>query len=299
MRRTLLTLLLAATCPLLVSGWGEQGHTIVGQAAAKTLPQDMPMFFRAADDQLAYLNAEPDRWRDAREQTFGTWLNATSKEHYVFLDLVPPEALQASDRYAYLDILAKRGIVSPVVRVGGSSGLLYFRVLELAQEVRVGFRALRETKDSPKRSWIQARIIDDAGILGHYVADGANPHHTSVHMFGWLGNNESYVTDAAFHSRFETDYVQSHVQLRDVLEKVPRQPRIIRDLQADVLQYLKRSNSLVEQLYQLDREERFGLSTTGTAQKAFTVARLADAATLLRDLWWTAWITSGEAPPRP
>jgi hypothetical protein len=63
-----------------------------------------PMFFRAADDQLAYLNGEPDRWRDAREQALGTWLNATSKEHYVFLDLVPPEALPAPDRYAYLDI---------------------------------------------------------------------------------------------------------------------------------------------------------------------------------------------------
>jgi len=117
---------------------------------------------------------------------------------------------------------------------------------------------------------------------------------------GWGEHGHtSYATDAAFHSRFETDYVLSHVEVRDVLDMVSTQPRIIRDLQADVLQYLKRSNSLVGQLYRLEREERFGPSTTGTTHKAFAVARLADGATLLRDLWWTARITSGEASPKP
>jgi hypothetical protein len=39
----------------------------------------------------------------------------------------------------------------------------------------------RAEKDSNKRKWIEQRIINDAGIPGHYVIDVANPHHTTIH----------------------------------------------------------------------------------------------------------------------
>jgi len=290
--------LLAVSCPLMVLGWEVHGHTLVGDAAARRLPQDAPAFFRAASDRLAYLNSEPDRWRERADQAWGPAVTgATSADHLIFLDLVPAEALQAPDRFTYLELLRQRGIVSPVSRMR-IPGFLPFRILELTQQLRGDFRRWRAATDPRQREWIEERVIDDAGILGHYVADGANPHHTTIHAFGWIGANErGYATDPEFHGRFEDQYVLAHIQLEDILGKVPTQARVLRDTRAAVLQYLAQSHSLVERLYQLDREERFGPSTAGAAHREFAVERLVDGAAMLRDLWWTAWITSGEAPP--
>ena len=46
-----------------VYAWGAKGHMICGRVATQVLPSDMPLFFRASSDQLAYLLPEPDRWR--------------------------------------------------------------------------------------------------------------------------------------------------------------------------------------------------------------------------------------------
>ena len=101
--------------PAVLFGWGANGHMMIGEAAALSLPDGMPAFFRAATKQLAYLNPEPDRWRrDAQEAEFGQWLRASGFEHYVLLELVPPDVLDAPNRYVYLDNLKDRGITSPV-----------------------------------------------------------------------------------------------------------------------------------------------------------------------------------------
>src|SRR5205085_5090152 len=118
--------------PLGLDAWGDVGHTITGGAAAAKLPSDMPAFFRGAGRQLAYLNPEPDRWRDRAESTLDPAMDgAYSPEHYVDMDLATPavlaSALAARNRYAYFDSLSKGGVK------GATMGLLPFRILELSQ----------------------------------------------------------------------------------------------------------------------------------------------------------------------
>lgn len=43
--------------------WGAHGHTIAARARCARCRRRCPRF-RDAEDQLAYLNPEPDRWRD-------------------------------------------------------------------------------------------------------------------------------------------------------------------------------------------------------------------------------------------
>ncbi len=54
----------------------------------------------------------------------------------------------------------------------------------------------------------------------------------------------------------------------------------------------------VERLYQLDKDHPFDTNTTSPEDKAFTVDRLAFGAKMLRDIWWTAWVTSAPAAGR-
>jgi hypothetical protein len=280
--------------PLL--GWGERGHYLTGQAAAARLPKSMPSFFRAAGPQLAYLNPDPDRWKDRRETTLDPALNqASSADHFIDMEMVSPEklaaALAAPNRYAYADTLRAAGVDA------AEFGFLPFRILELSQRLREEFRLWRAAPNNQTREWIQARIINDAGILGHYVADGSNPAHSSVNYNGWTGPNPNgYATDKRLHSRFESAYVQAQIKIGDVLPGVSPTAQSVGDFRPAIVAYLHASNGEIEHLYQIDKATPFGANTTAPEARKFTAARLAAGAQMLRNLWWTAWITSAPAP---
>jgi hypothetical protein len=283
----LMLLSLSLIHPRQTLAWGEHGHKLSGRAAATRLPKALPDFFRKAVDQLEYLNPEPDRWRS---KTMLEMNEAFSYDHFIDLEMVPAAALQAEDRYAYLIALYQAGVKEPE-----KAGLLPFHILELYQRLRTEFHLWRTAKDKKTRQWIEERILNDAGILGHYVSDGANPHHTTIHYNGWdknTPNPNGYTTDNTFHGRFESEYVQSHIVINDLLPLIKPEPRVIENPRADIIAYLRNSNTFVERLYQLDKQAKFDKLTTAPENKAFAIERLVAGAEMLRALWWTAWMKS-------
>ena len=271
---------------------------MAGLAAAQRLPDDMPAFFRAAAPQLAYLNPEPDRWKDRAERTLDPALEGgTSSDHYIDMDLATPSVLKAAlaapNRFAFSDTLRAAGIAA------NTMGLLPFAILEQTQRLRGDFRLWRIAPDSTVRAWIEARIIDDAGILGHFVTDGSNPHHTTKHHNGWVGENpKGYTSDNRFHSRFESAYVQAHITLPDVLGAMSHAPKVLPNVRDGVVAYLATSFGQLDRLYEIDKGTPFQAETSTAEQKAFAAARLAAGAEMLRDMWYTAWITSAPATSR-
>lgn len=278
--------------PSSLNAWGDYGHRLIGLVAATSLPGDMPTFFTAAAPQLAYLNPEPDRWKDRAERQMEPALEGgTSPDHFIDSDMVTPAqlagALAARDRWAFADSIRAAG-VSPQVM-----GLLPFTMLEYTSRLRGDFRLWRIAPDSTVRRWIEQRIIEDAGILGHFVADGSNPHHTTKHYNGWTGENPNgYTTDNRFHGRFESQYVQAHVREPDIRAALTAAPQVFPRTRDAILAYLNRTHRLVDTLYALEKVAAFQPETTTPEQKAFATARLAAGAAMLRDLWYTAWITS-------
>ncbi|HZS58046.1 MAG TPA: hypothetical protein VFA43_02170 [Gemmatimonadaceae bacterium] len=105
---------------------------------------------------------------------------------------------------------------------------------------REEFRLWRAAHDPKTKQWIEARIINDGGILGHYVADGSNPHHTTIHFDGWVGDNPNGYTAAhGFHARFASIFVQTHFAPGDL--HVDEAPRIFPSLRQAVLEYVHES----------------------------------------------------------
>ena len=270
--------------------WGEVGHLLLGDAAAAAMPPEMPEFFRNARAQLAYLNPEPDRWRDGKERALDPALNdAQAIEHFIDLEAVPGNALNAANRYAFLDSVHAHGAKGP------GPGMLPYRILELTQILRIEFRLWRTAKDSSTKRAIEQRIINDAGILGHYVGDGSNPHHATVNHDGWVSpvNPKGFSTAKGFHSRFETQYVRSHITAADIEPLIPKAPQTIASLHEGIWSYLRTTFGRLDRLYELDKVEAFGTATVSLEHKKFTAERLAAGSAMLRDLWWTAWVTSG------
>ncbi len=292
-RRQLLSLLLPATSLLFTGAapmrWGPDGHEIVGLAAASKLPMAMPAFFRAARTQLGYLNYEADRWRSDGMPEVN---EAYRYDHYIDLENVPDSALAAPDRYEYYAILLRSGMALPE----RDAGFLPFAIMERYERLVIEFRLWRDAKDPDRKAFIEQRIVNDAGILGHFVADGSNPHHATVHFNGWGANYPNprhFTLDQTFHARFESEYVKTHVTLDDVLPNAVAPVHTVTDIRPAVLDYIRDTNARVERLYELEQQEPFGPNTTDPAHKTFTVERLAAGATMLRDLWWSAWLRSG------
>jgi hypothetical protein len=274
--------------------WGEKGHFIVAEAAVRGLPTDLPAFFRDAGPQLVYLNPEPDRWRDARSVAMN---EAFRYDHYVDLENVPEGALDLPDRFRYLRALYEAGLERPE----RDAGFLSFHIMELHERLTNGFARWRAAGSADERRWIEARIINDAGTLGHYVADASQPHHTTIHFDGWdrdTPNPRGFTTERGFHSRFESQFVNAHLELADVTPLVPLGARAFDDVRAAVLAYIHESHAQVTPLYEL--EQRFGFAPGRATPEtvAFTAVRLAHGAEMLRSLWYTAWVRSaGSAMP--
>lgn len=296
---SLLAVCAVAAAPARINApfWGEPGHRIIGDVAAAALPEQMPKFFRDARAQLSYLNPDPDRWRDRGEASLDPALaDMQQYDHYIDLELVPAGALTARNRYAFIDSLHAHGVKTV------ATGFLPYRILELSQSLRIQWRLWRAEKDSAEKRMIEERIINDAGLLGHYVGDGSNPHHTTVNHDKWVSpeNPKGFTTTAGFHGRFESRYVESHMSSADVLPLVsPATARVINPLRDGTWQYIQTTFGQLDRLYSLDKLEPFGADTRGTEHKQFTAERLAAGAQMLRDLWWTAYATSGPEIGKP
>jgi hypothetical protein len=289
--------------------WGARGHEIAARAAAATLPAGIPGFFRDAAPQLVYLNPEPDRWR---ERSLAEMDQAWSYDHYVdlenvvdvdalagsdALDDVTLGALSEADRFRYIRRLYESGMERPE----RDAGFLPFRIVELYQRLVTEWRLWRAEANPTVKAWIQDRIVSDAGLLGHYVTDASNPHHTTIHFNGWdadAPNPGNYTYDRDFHYRFESQFVDAHLDDALVRARMNGSSRSVAgNARAAVLDHLQKSHAQVEELYRLDRDVGFDPNQQASDEVVdFTAERLASGADMLRTLWWSAWLESADGP---
>ncbi len=275
--------------------WGNEGHSAINRVAAEKLPPEVPAFLRNAEAQLAYLAPEPDRWRATSELALK---RSQEPDHFINLETVEGMDLPP-DRYSfYRELEAKREQTPghPDNLLPERVGLQPYIVIEVYERLVVAFReyrqALLEHRDP---DFAAADAIFYAGWLGHYVGDGSNPMHTTIHHNGWVGPNpKGYTTANTVHWKMEGIFVAANFKQLQFADLVPAQPRLLTDPFHDYLQYLRDSHQLVETAYQLEKEG--GFDGEGTAvSRDFIRHRLAAGATMLRDLWYSAWVQSGQA----
>lgn len=271
--------------------WGPDGHRMIARSAVEGLPSGMPAFFTSSVDQLMFLSYEPDAWRDSEEEKFSMSLRrGADPDHHFHLEMFHPPELP-DDRYSYLELLYRQGIDAQQV------GMLPYRAMELFQRVRVSFRqwrAARAANDVMSAKFLESRIIDDAGILAHYIGDASQPLHVTVNHNGWEAreNPKDYTRDNTLHIRFEDAFIKTHVHEDDVMPLV-RKYHLVESGLPYIYDEIQRSHSQVGNLYELEKLKKFGPDDDDPRARAFAATRLADAASVLRDLWYTAYITSG------
>lgn len=284
--------------PRSAAGWGNEGHTYINRVAAQRIPASMPLFLRRAVFEIAYLGPEPDRWRNPAEFALK---NAQEADHFIdlervsWLDPLPP------GRYEfYRKLYEKRAATTdhPDDYLPERVGLQPYITMEVYGRLKAAFREYRQLQSEHQPTpAVQGAIIFYAGWLGHYVADGSQPLHTTIHYNGWVGPNPNgFTTEHGIHSLFETTYVAANITAKDFAPLV-KAPTRLADPFHDYIAYLQSSHDLVENVYSLDKAG--GFSGHGSKEAFdFTTQRLAAGSQMLLDLWYTAWLESAQAVPQ-
>ena len=291
--RGLLAVLLAATvAPLLFTtpaqAWGEEGHRYINRVAADHLPDDVPPFLKAAAARLAFLGPEPDRWRDGKE-LYKALSEVNGPDHFIDIDKPENFAALPNDRYLYAEWLRAQGKDPKAI------GFLPYSILEGYQKMQVLFRLWREQQHAAEREQIEQNIIYYAGVLGHYVADGSQPLHATIHYNGWSTSaNPENFTREPLHWRFEGEYVKAQINPEDFGGLVKTAQRLT-DPFAEIVSYLMESHRLAPQIYRMDKTARWEANNRNAESKRFVAERLAAGSQMLVNLWYTAWLNSQDA----
>lgn len=295
-RKSIISLMLLLLLSLEQSarGWGNDGHIYVNRVAAEKLPPDMPSFLRNAVSELAYLGPEPDRWRDHSDPALK---DAQEPDHYIDLERITWLDRLPEGRYEfYQKLYEKRALTkdNPDDYLPERVGLQPYIVMEIFGRLKNAFREYRQVHEHHQPTdFIEHKIVFYAGWLGHYVGDGSQPLHTTIHYNGWVGPNpKGYVTHGGIHAEFETAYVSRNIAAIDFTNLV-HEPEHMAEPFGSYMQYLRNSNKLVERVYELDKAG--GFRDAGSREAFdFTVQRLAAGSQMLVNLWYTAWLDSAD-----
>ncbi len=288
--------------------WGSTGHRFVGRLAMEALPAEVPAFLRrpVSAAKVGELAREPDRWK-ASGKTHDADLDAGH-----FMDLDDDGKIGGG---LALDSLPKtRAEYETGLRAVGldswKAGYLPYSIIEGWQQLtkdfgylRIDVAAARTSRSAAHRAWFVADaaerrelILRDIGVLGHYVGDGSQPLHVSMHYNGWgaFPNPAGYTQDK-IHAPFEGAFVRGFVTMAMVQAHMAPLHDCGCPIEKRTADYLAVTGKQTEPFYQL---QKVGGFVGGDARgRTFAAERLAAGADELRDLIVLAWRASpqGEA----
>lgn len=285
-------------------GWGHQAHAAIDRAAIEALPTDGPAFLREQEDFIATSATIPDSWRNdsepfakIEEDPNHGWF----RERTQFLKPLP------RSRFAYILALYRRHLAllhsDPAAARWMSvrwTGTLPYAVMEQYGHLVSEMRQLRAAQSKSKVeevAFLKLNCANTVVRLGHYIGDGSQPLHSSIHSDGWKGSNpHHYTSDGRIHAQFESAYVAAMgLTAADVSSHVGAINHQQGDLFEAVVAWLDANNSKVESIYRLEQDG--ALADPNNLQvRALIYAQTGSGAALLRDLLVRAWHEAATTP---
>lgn len=288
--------------------WGATGHRLIGVAAMRGLSDELPGFLRTqqAISEIGELSREPDRTKGAgqphdRERDTAHFVDLTDDGRV--MTAAGPTLAELPELKSEYDAL----LLAADIKVN-DAGYLPYAIMDGYQQLARDFatwRVLnaaeaRET-DPARRAWYredrirrEALILRDIGYLSHFVGDGSQPHHLSIHYNGWdrnTPNPEGFTTSRQTHGNFEGAFTRRTARL-DVVEAAMPAPALEGfEMRARVAAYLTTGVGQVIPFYRLEKAGGFVDADPRGAE--FVTVRLAAGAAELRDLITLAWRDAG------
>jgi len=283
--------------------WGASGHRVVGVVAASTLPTDVPAFLRTpqAVAAIGEFAREPDRWKGSGK------IHDHDRDSAHFLDVDDQGRMYGGPAFTVATLPPTRADYEKALQAAGTdswkAGYLPYAIIDGYQQLvkdftywRVLTAAVKLEKDPTRLAYYKADLkrredllLRDLGVWAHYVGDGSQPLHLSVHYNGWgdYPNPNGYTQARSTHFQFEGPLTLALADEASIKALVPAYKPCECSIETRVVGYLTDTWKQVEPLYQL--EKAGGMVETDPRAKTFVRARVAAGATALRDLVVDAW----------
>ncbi len=273
------------SCVQAAPAWHDEGHYYTAVAAAKSMPEDVPAFFREGAPAVGHGALDPDVFKDRNLPQLN---HCEFPEHFIDVEL-----LQARDlpplRYDYLK-LCRELEVDPT-----KAGTLPYAVTEWTQKLTMAFA---EHRAYPDNAYIRAKCLVYAGLLAHYAADLHMPLHTSMH---WDGRAEEGVpyTRTGIHNK--VDALPTKIPYNELFAQPLPTPLVSRDIFTFTLDELAKSHALVDRVYELEDgyPQSSDLDLKDESVRDFTIERTRAAAAFTADLFLSAWRNSADITSPP
>ena len=307
-----------------LEAWDYDGHRMVNELALDALPANFPAFVKtpAARERIAFLGGEADRWRNSPELSFK---HASSPDHYIDFEELGVVGMDAKSispfryefaaqfaqaRAAHADKLPPIDPLKNADRTREWIGFLPWSIVEQQAKLKSGFSYFRAYEKfggtAEEINNAQQNILYVMGVMGHFVADGSQPLHTTVHHHGWVGSNpKNYPTNASIHQWIDGGFIKrAGLKASDLSPRMrPANTRATADaggvstnLFPVVTAWLLEQHQQVEPLYQLEKSG--GFSGRGEVVpeegRRFVATQLLRAAQMLSDLWLAAEVQAPE-----
>lgn len=299
-----LALAAAASAPAQSAlAWGASGHRVVGVVAASTLPADVPAFLRTpqAVAAIGEYAREPDRWKGSGK------IHDHDRDSAHFLDVDDQGRMYGGPAFTVATLPPTRAEYEKALRAAGvdswQAGYLPYAIIDGYQQLvkdftywRVLSAVVKREKDPTRLAYYKADLkrredllLRDLGVWAHYVGDGSQPLHLSVHYNGWgdYPNPNGYTQSRSIHFQFEGPLTQALADQASIKALVPDYKACECSIETRVVGYLTDTWKQVEPLYQLEKVG--GMVEADPRAKAFVRARVAAGATALRDMVVDAW----------
>jgi hypothetical protein len=301
------TVLAAGALVMLTAGqalaWGATGHRIIGRLAVETLPSSVPAFLRTpkAAQAVGELAREPDRWKGAGRT------HDSDRDPGHFVDVGDDGRILGGPSLA--DLPETREAYDGALRAVGAdswkAGYLPYSIIDGWQQLaedfaywRIDEAAAAHVADPAHRAWFEGDleerrqlILRDLGTLAHYVGDGSQPLHVTVHYNGWGAYpNPAGYTEEHVHGPFEGAFVHDHIDPAAVRAAMAPYHDCGCTIAQWTAAYLGETGRTVIPFYELYKAG--GLVGADPRGEAFATERLAAGAAALRDAVVDAWKAS-------
>ena len=260
--------------------WHDEGHYYTAVAAAKSMPEDVPAFFRDGAPAVGHGALDPDVFKDRDLPQLN---HCEFPEHFIDVELLQGHDLPLL-RYDYLRLCQELD-VDPT-----KAGTLPYAITEWTQKLTMAFA---EHRANPNNPYVRAKCLVYAGILAHYAADLHMPLHTSVHWDGRAEEGVPYVR-TGIHNK--VDALPTKIPYNELFAEPLPTPLVSRDIFTFTLDELAKSHALVDRVYELENSypEWSDLNLTNESVRAFTTERTRAAAAFTADLFLSAWRNSAD-----
>lgn len=188
----------------LAYSWGRQGHSLIGETAARVVAQKMNFeLLRERAYDIGYYSNVPDFiWKSTPEI-----YKIEKPNHYQHIDVFSARIPTKKDLMSAF-LLPRVAFNTKYTDVDLSEGRSFWRIREIEKSLTDTTKKLKvldqEVKNRAEKHTLQHKWLFFIGVISHYVGDLSQPFHTTENFDGQKSNQNGI---HAFYEEAVVDYL--------------------------------------------------------------------------------------------